>query len=65
MKGEVGALHTVSTNSKIADSDGARPFQDLPDEFPSDINYDWYINRCNEILYDIGYLSKSKQIEFF
>jgi len=65
MKGETSALYTVATNNKIADSDGARPFQDLPDEFPSDINYDWYINRCKEILYDIGYYSRPKQIEFF
>jgi DNA polymerase elongation subunit (family B) len=33
---------------------GGRPCMDLPDEFPTDIDYDWYINECNEMLMDIG-----------
>ena len=65
MKGETGCIQTVAHNSKIADSDGARPYQDLPKSFPSDINYQWYINKTKEILEEIGYSPKPKQISFF
>lgn len=64
-KGELGAIHTVAHNSKVADSDGAKPCMDLPDEFPDDIDYDWYINKTKEILYEIGYLVRPKQLQFF
>lgn len=65
MKGEMDCIRTVAHNSKIADSDGARPFMDMPKMFPDDINYQWYINKTKEILEDIGYLAKPKQISFF
>lgn len=64
-KGEMGAIHTVAHNSKVADSDGAKPAMDLPIDFPTDIDYQWYINRSREILEEIGYLPKPKQISFF
>lgn len=65
MKNETGCIQTVASNGKVADSDGARPYLDLPKEFPLDINYEWYINRTTEILYEIGYLQRPKQISFF
>lgn len=65
MIGEIDCIRTVAHNSKVADSDGCRPYQDLPDTFPDDINYQWYKNKCVEILHDIGYYKKPKQIEFF
>lgn len=64
-KGELGAIHTVATNNKVADSDGAKPCLDLPKEFPTDIDYDWYIKHTRGILEDIGYLQRPKQISFF
>lgn len=64
-KGELGAIHTVATNNKVADSDGAKPCLDLPKEFPTDINYQAYIDKTKEILYDIAYYSRPKQVSFF
>lgn len=64
-KGELGAIHTVAHNSKVADSDGAKPVMDMPKEFPTDIDYEWYIRNTKDILYDIGYLVRPKQISFF
>ena len=64
-KGELGAIHTVAANNKVADSDGAKPCMDLPEAFPEDIDYQWYINKTREILIEIGYLAKPKQISFF
>jgi len=33
----------------------------MPTEWP-DINYQWYENKTTEMLYDIGYLVKPKQL---
>lgn len=64
-KGELGAIHTVAHNSKVAGTDGAKPAMDMPEVFPNDINYAWYENKCKEILEEIGYLRTPKQAEFF
>lgn len=64
-KGETSCIQTVAHNSKVADSDGAKPCLDLPLDFPSDIDYNWYVKHTIDILYDIGYYKKEKQIEFF
>jgi hypothetical protein len=65
MKGETGCIQTVAHNSKVADSDGARPYMDMPETFPDDINYQWYFDRCREILEEIGHTKKAKQLQFF
>jgi len=64
-KNEFGTINTVSHDSKVAESEGGKPVMDLPPSFPDDINYDWYINRTKEILYEIAYLQRPKQIKFF
>lgn len=64
-KGEIGSINYVLTNNKVADTDGAKPCLDMPDEFPTDIDYKWYIAKATEMLYDVGYLVRQKQIEFF
>jgi len=40
---------------KVPKSDGCRPLMELPDEFPTDIDYDRYIDAACEALMDIGY----------
>lgn len=64
-KGIQGAIHYVLTGNRVADTEGGKPAMDLPDFFPDDINYDKYIEITKEILYDINYLKKPKQITFF
>ncbi len=64
-KGETGSIQTVAANNTVALSEGAKPCMDLPESFPDDINYDWYIKYTKGILEDIGYLVKPKQISFF
>lgn len=61
---EYGTINYVGSGNKVPKSDGAKPLMDLPDEFPSDINYKWYIDETISILYDIGYLTKPTQIKF-
>jgi hypothetical protein len=65
-KGVHGTINYVSSGNKVAETDGAWPLQDLPESFPEDrIDYDKYIDLTKEILYDIGYLKRTKQVSFF
>jgi hypothetical protein len=61
-----GAINRVADNSQLPKSEGAKPLQDLPASFPEDVNYKWYIDTTNEILFDIGYYEKKQsQLRFF
>ena len=53
-EGETGAIHYRKTGKIVAQTTGAKPCMDLPDEFPDDIDYDWYINEAYAILNDLG-----------
>jgi hypothetical protein len=47
-------VYNTSTN-RVGDSYGAQPCMTLPDDFPSDIDYEWYIKRCLTILEDVDF----------
>jgi hypothetical protein len=64
-KGETGCIQTVAHNSKVADSDGAKPCLVMPDSFPEDVDYGWYLAKCKTMLEEIGYSPKPKQLQFF
>lgn len=64
-KKHYGTINYVINNNKVPDSDGGKPLMDLPDSFPDDIDYERYIYLTKEILCDIGYYSRQKQVEFF
>lgn len=53
-----GEIVIAISGNKVAKTDGAKPLQDLPKEFPKDINYDWYINESYSILKDIGAITE-------
>jgi hypothetical protein len=46
---------SAKTGNKIPKSDGAKPCMVLPDTFPDDIDYEWYVNEAESILKLIGY----------
>lgn len=64
-KNSYDAIQYTSNGNKVADSLGAMPVMDLPDEFPSDINYQYYLDKCKDTLYDVGYYKRPEQISFF
>jgi hypothetical protein len=43
-----------TTGNSVPKSFGAKPCMTLPDEFPKDINYGWYIKEAKELLNDVG-----------
>lgn len=54
-KGVTGELIYATSGNKVPKSDGAMPLMELPDVFPDNIDYDWYIDEAERILSDIGY----------
>lgn len=50
------------TNNKVANSDGCRPLMTLPDEFPSDIDYERYIQIANDMLIAIGHTAPPPKV---
>lgn len=50
-----GELIRAANGNKVGQSDGARPCMDLPEQFPDDIDYDYYIARAEKYLTWIGY----------
>lgn len=63
--GMVGAINYVESGNKVPKSDGAKPLMQLPERFPDDIDYRYYIKETEEMLYDIGYKQRSKSLNFF
>jgi len=53
-KGELESIRYVNTGNSVANSEGGKPCMDLPPTFPTDIDYDRYIARAYEILYETG-----------
>lgn len=45
----------TGNHKKVSKSDGCRPVMELPDELPSDIDHERYIDQIREILMDIGF----------
>jgi len=64
-KGEYGTINYVINGNKVPETEGAKPAMDLPDDFPNDVNHEWYIDKCKEILYDIGFNKRAKQVLFW
>lgn len=52
--GEQGEIIKAKNGHKVGSSDGARPLMQLPDVFPNDIDYEWYVNNSLKILSKIG-----------
>jgi DNA polymerase elongation subunit (family B) len=53
-EGEGGAIHYATNGNTVPRTEGAKPLMDLPERFPSDVNYEWYIRECEEILMAVG-----------
>jgi len=64
-KNEAGYIAYVASGNKVAKTDGAKPLMDLPKELPGDIDYSWYINTANEMLYDCGFYKTNESGSLF
>lgn len=64
-KNTIGTIQYIESGNNVPDTEGAKPLMDLPDELPKDINYQWYIDRTKEMLYEMNYLKRPQEIRFF
>lgn len=56
-RGVTGAIHYKVNGYTVARTEGAVPLMDLPDEFPTDIDFDWYERETLDILASVGALN--------
>lgn len=52
--GEAGALTYKLNGYTVPRSEGARPLMELPNIFPTDVDYAWYVGEALSILEDVG-----------
>lgn len=50
-----GPIVYASNGNTVSLSYGARPCMTLPDEFPDDIDYAWYVGKAEAMLHDVGF----------
>lgn len=62
--GVTGVIAYIQSGNKVPNSEGAKPLMELG-EFPTDLNFDYYIERAYGILEDIGYFGYAKQKSLF
>lgn len=50
-----GPIRRIKNNAVVGDSTGSLALMELPDHLPTDIDYDFYINKAHRVLREIGY----------
>lgn len=48
-------IHYAKNSNRVPKSAGAKPLMDLPDTFPTDVNYQAYIVEAEKLLAEVGY----------
>ncbi|WP_321471066.1 hypothetical protein [uncultured Paludibaculum sp.] len=44
---------------KVPKSDNSKPLMELPDEFPTDVNFGWYVQEAQSVLNSLGYAQRT------
>lgn len=60
-----GQIKYIATGNAVPKSEGAKPLMDLPHEFPSDVDFDWYVEQAEDTLEKIGFKPKKQATMFF
>lgn len=53
-KGIKGAIHYAKNGNTVPRTEGAKPLMDLPEKIPRDLDHDWYVRECEEMLMAVG-----------
>lgn len=51
---EDGTILVANSGYNVPRSEGAKPLMELPDQFPNDVDYDWYITESMKLLEQAG-----------
>jgi hypothetical protein len=57
-----GTINYRISGNKVPKSDGAVPLMDLPVDFPSNVDYNYYVNEANELLMDVGLIPRPPKV---
>lgn len=52
--GVQGTINYANNGNTVPKTEGAKPLMELPDEFPSDVDYSWYLREATAMLQDAG-----------
>lgn len=53
-EGAEGEIVYAKNGNKVARSEGAKPCMELPKQFPSDVNLEWYIEEAKSLMKDLA-----------
>lgn len=54
-QGVTGTITYKNTGNDVPKTEGAKPLMVLPDEFPDDVDYSWYLREATAMLQDLGH----------
>lgn len=57
-----GTINYRTNGNTVPRSEGAKPLMDLPDEFPNDVDYDWYISEARDLLGDLAFIYRRPKL---
>lgn len=60
-KGATGVIRYASNQKIVGRTSKGKPCMDLPEQFPTDIDYDWYVTEAEDLLADIGVGERRKK----
>lgn len=52
-------LNYRKSGNKVPKTDNSKPLMELPEVFPNDVNYNWYISEAHAVLNSIGYAQRT------
>lgn len=52
--GVTGTLKYKTSGNDVPKTEGAKPLMELPDEFPNNIDHEWYVRETTAMMQDIG-----------
>lgn len=55
-----GPIVYAENGNMVPDSMDAKPIMELPEEFPEDVNYQWYVSEAEKMLQNFGYYKKEE-----
>lgn len=64
----VSTINYLESGNNVPETEGACPCMDLPETFPSDVDYNWYEERVQQMLIKIGFQTADQvkgQVTFF
>ena len=64
-KNETGVIKYALSGNSVPTSEGAVPLMELTETLPLDLDYNWYIEKANQILFAVGYYKREKIKKLF